>query len=295
VPAPRACSLHEKLGEKLGITGLIIRGRSIFLRLAPAGCLLQLLSYHIFKFGSPSNSADVGNLSAFVPVATKNQRTPGIWYKLKLSITARTGAMLHDLSRPNAVARRPDRRRVLGFLSGALCVTVSTALTKRHASAAWPERPVRLVVPFAAGGPPDFVARLLADPLAAELGGTVVVDNRPGAGGTTGVSNVARSAPDGYTLLICTSAYILNRALSDLVSYDPVKDFTPICEIANAPNVFVVNAQLGVASLKEFAVFARSQPNGVSYSSPGTGTTPQLSVRVAPSAGQYSDDPCSLQ
>jgi tripartite-type tricarboxylate transporter receptor subunit TctC len=175
---------------------------------------------------------------------------------------------------------QPVRRRFVAYLGAAASVTAATTLTARKASAAWPERPVKLVVPFAAGGPPDFVARVLNDPLAAELGGTVVVENRPGAGGTTGVTSVARSEPDGYTLLVGTSAYIVNKALSDQVSYDPVKDFTPICEIANAPNIFVVNATLGVNSLREFAAFARKQPNGVNYSSPGTGTTPQLSSEL---------------
>ncbi|WP_198164977.1 tripartite tricarboxylate transporter substrate-binding protein [Rhodoplanes sp. Z2-YC6860] len=120
----------------------------------------------------------------------------------------------------------------------------------------------------------------MADPLAAEIGGTVVVDNRPGAGGSTGVTGVARAEPDGYTLLIATSAYIVNKALNDQLSYDPVKDFTPICEIANAPNIFVVNANLGVNSLQEFIAFARSQAKGVNYSSPGLGTTPQLSSEL---------------
>jgi tripartite-type tricarboxylate transporter receptor subunit TctC len=120
------------------------------------------------------------------------------------------------------------------------------------------------------------VARVLADPLAKELNTTVVVENRPGAGGTTGVTSVARSDPDGYTLLIATSAYIVNKALNDKLSYDPIADFTPICEIANAPNVFVVNANLGVNSLKDFVAYAKRQPNGVNYSSPGLGTTPQL-------------------
>ncbi len=188
--------------------------------------------------------------------------------------------MAYDLTQQDAVAQCTDRRCVLGLLGGALCATVAPALTSRSANAAWPERPVRLVVPFAAGGPPDFVARVLAEPLSSEFGATVVVDNRPGAGGITGVTSVARSEPDGYTLLICTSAYIVNKALSDQVSYDPIKDFTPICELANAPNVFVVNAKLNVNSLNEFAAFARSQPNGVNYSSPGTGTTPQLSSEL---------------
>jgi tripartite-type tricarboxylate transporter receptor subunit TctC len=189
--------------------------------------------------------------------------------------------MAEDSIRPTLPSRiQPDRRRVVAYMGVAACVIPATMLTSRKASAAWPERPIKLVVPFAAGGPPDFVARVLTDPLAAELGGTVVVENKPGAGGITGVTSVARSEPDGYTLLICTSAFIVNGALNDQVSYDPVKDFTPICEIANAPNVFVVKASLGVDSLKEFAAFARKQPNGVNYSSPGTGTTPQLSSEL---------------
>jgi tripartite-type tricarboxylate transporter receptor subunit TctC len=189
--------------------------------------------------------------------------------------------MGNDLRFPNHPAPLlPDRRRFIVYLSAASVGMAANALTSRKARAAWPDRAVKLVVPFAAGGPPDFVARVLADPLAKELGGTVVVDNRPGAGGTTGVTGVARAEPDGYTLLIATSAYIVNKALNDQVTYDPIGDFTPICEIANAPNVFVVNANLGIKSLKEFVAFAKSRPKGVHYSSPGLGTTPQLSCEL---------------
>jgi len=174
----------------------------------------------------------------------------------------------------------PDRRRALVYLSAITCGAAATALISSNARAAWPDRPVKVVVPFGAGGPPDLVARLLADPLAKEINGTVVVENRAGAGGTTGVTSVARAEPDGYTLLIATSAYIVNKALNDQISYDPIGDFTPICEVANAPNVFVVNANLGINSLKEFVTFAKSQPKGVHYSSPGLGTTPQLSCEL---------------
>lgn len=177
---------------------------------------------------------------------------------------------------PHHSAVSPDRRRVIVYLGVASCGAAATALTGGKAHAAWPDRLVKIVVPFGAGGPPDLVARVLADPLAKELDTTVVVENRPGAGGTTGVTGVARSEPDGYTLLIATSAYIVNKALNDKLSYDPIADFTPICEIANAPNVFVVNANLGVNSLKDFVAYAKRQPNGVNYSSPGLGTTPQL-------------------
>jgi tripartite-type tricarboxylate transporter receptor subunit TctC len=174
---------------------------------------------------------------------------------------------------PQPSAPRPDRRRFIS-LGAATCATAALSIGK--AQAAWPDRPIKIVVPFGAGGAPDFVARILADQLAKELNATVIVENRPGAGGTTGVSGVARSEPDGYTLLIATSAYILNKALNDKLTYDPIADFTPICEIANAPNVFVVNASLGVNSLKEFTAYAKRQPKGVIYASPGLGTTPQL-------------------
>jgi tripartite-type tricarboxylate transporter receptor subunit TctC len=177
---------------------------------------------------------------------------------------------------PHSAISLPDRRRVMFYLGVATCGAAAAALIGGKAYAAWPERLVKIVVPFGAGGPPDLVARVLADPLAKELNTTVVVENRPGAGGTTGVTGVARSEPDGYTLLIATSAYIVNKALNDKLSYDPIADFTPICEIANAPNVFVVNANLGVNSLKDFVAYAKRQPNGVNYSSPGLGTTPQL-------------------
>lgn len=174
----------------------------------------------------------------------------------------------------------PDRRRAIAYLGAVTGGALATAWTGSKAHAAWPDRPVRIVVPFGAGGPPDLVARVLADPLAKRLNATIVVENRPGAGGTTGVMSVARAEPDGYTLLIATSAYIVNKALNEQISYDPIKDFTPICEVANAPNVFVVNAKLGVNSLKEFIAFAKSQPKGVNYASPGLGTTPQLSCEL---------------
>ena len=154
---------------------------------------------------------------------------------------------------------------------------------------------MKVVVPFGAGGPPDLVARVLADPLAKELNGTVVVDNRPGAGGTTGVTGVARAEPDGYTLLIATSAYIVNKALNDQIAYDPIGDFTPICEIANAPNVFVVNANLGINSLKEFVAFAKSQPKGVQLFQPGPWHDAATVLRTAARARQHRHGTRSLQ
>jgi len=141
-------------------------------------------------------------------------------------------------------------------------------------------RTIRIVVPFAAGGVPDVVARVIAEPLSRILEKTVIVENRPGAGGTLGATAVARSPADGSTLFIGTSAFILNKALNPALPYDPVADFTSICEVANSPNVFVVGAKLGISSMAEFISYAKSRTDGVSYASPGIGTTPQLAVEL---------------
>jgi tripartite-type tricarboxylate transporter receptor subunit TctC len=168
--------------------------------------------------------------------------------------------------------------RTVGAHSGAFAIASVAGTTA--ATAAWPDRNIRIVVPFGPGGPPDVVARAITVPLASAIGTNVVVENKPGAGGTTGVVSVARAEPDGYTLLICTSAFVLNKALNEQLPYDPVKDFTPLCEIANAPNVFAVNAKLGVNTLSEFVALCRAKPGQLNYSSPGLGTTPQMSSEL---------------
>jgi tripartite-type tricarboxylate transporter receptor subunit TctC len=177
--------------------------------------------------------------------------------------------------------RRYSRRRIvrsLGF--GAVSLGAATMLSTRSAEAAWPTRIVRIVVPFGPGGPPDLVARVMIEPLSKAIEATVVVENKPGAGSTTGVLSVVRAEPDGGTLLLCTSAFILNKVLNDQLPYEPTKSLTPLCEIANAPNVFVVSSKLGVSSLAEFIALVRSQPDGMHYSSPGSGTTPQMSSEL---------------
>jgi tripartite-type tricarboxylate transporter receptor subunit TctC len=183
-------------------------------------------------------------------------------------------------------ARRRDGRYsrrglIRGFGAGAVSLGFAlTTLGAPSARAAWPPRIVRIVVPFGAGGVPDFVARVMADPLSKAIGTTVVVENKLGAGGTTGVISVVRAEPDGSTLLLCTSAFILNKALNDQLPYEPMKSLTPICEIANAPNVFAVSSKLGVSTLQEFVALARSRPDGLHYASPGLGTTPQVSSEL---------------
>jgi tripartite-type tricarboxylate transporter receptor subunit TctC len=134
-------------------------------------------------------------------------------------------------------------------------------------------RPLRLVVPFPPGGATDITARVLADPLSRLLEQPVVVDNRAGAGGSIGMADVARAAPDGLTLGVATlSTHGVNPAVYKKLPYDPIKDFAAVTEVVKAPGVVVVNAGLPVRSYEEFIRYLKANPGKVSYASPGNGT-----------------------
>ena len=169
---------------------------------------------------------------------------------------------------------RPTRRAVLRG-AGALTLGAST-LGRRAAAAGYPERPVRIIVPFAAGGPSDLTARLMSDRLREALGQTFIVENRGGAGGNLGIAQVARSAPDGYTLLVVSSALVVNPGLYRQVPYDPLKDLAPIAELDTSPNVFIATPASGITSIAEMIARAKADPNALSYASAGVGTTPHL-------------------
>ena len=144
------------------------------------------------------------------------------------------------------------------------------------AAGAYPERPVRIVVPFAAGGPSDITARLMSVRLGEALGQTFVVENRPGAGSNLGTVAVARSAPDGYTLLVTSSAFVVNPALYKQVPYDPFKDFAPVAELDTSPNVFIATPASGITTMDQLVARAKANPSELSYASAGVGTTPHL-------------------
>ena len=169
---------------------------------------------------------------------------------------------------------RPTRRAVLQG-GGALAVG-GPAFGRRAMAAGYPERTVRIVVPFAAGGPSDLTARLMGDKLREALGQTFIVENRSGAGGNLGIAQVARSAADGYTLLVVSSAFVVNPGLYRQVPYDPFKDFSPIAELDTSPNVFVATPASGVGSIAELVARAKANPTELSYASAGIGTTPHL-------------------
>jgi tripartite-type tricarboxylate transporter receptor subunit TctC len=144
----------------------------------------------------------------------------------------------------------------------------------------YPVRPIRLVAGFPPGGGVDINARILADPLGKVLGQTIVVDNRPGAGGRLGVELVAKATPDGYTLLLGGIGMAISRALYDNLPYDTLRDFIPISLTTTQPNILVAHPSTAANSLKEFIALARSQPRKLSYGSSGIGTGTHLAMEL---------------
>lgn len=145
-------------------------------------------------------------------------------------------------------------------------------------SASWPKQPIRIIVTFTPGGAPDILARVLAESWQQNLGVPVLVENRPGYGGNIGADLVAKSDPDGYTLLIGTvGIHAINGVLYEKISYDPVKDFTPISFLASTPNVLIVNKKLGVNNLHELIELAKAKPDQLTFGSSGVGTSLHMS------------------
>ena len=158
----------------------------------------------------------------------------------------------------------------------AALIAALAALSLAPARAAWPERPIVLIVPFAAGGPTDIIARILATTMSKSLGQNVIVDNRAGAGGNIGIGMVARANPDGYTLLLTSTAIAVNPGLFPNLPYDPIKDFAPISELVNAPNVLYTRPDSGITSIADLIAKAKAEPDKFNYSSPGVGTKSHL-------------------
>jgi tripartite-type tricarboxylate transporter receptor subunit TctC len=174
--------------------------------------------------------------------------------------------------------RRPSRRKLLRTTALVFGTAATSGLSPRRAQASgYPERPVKIIVPFAPAGPTDIMARVLATHLGEALSGTVIVENRPGAGGNIGIGVAAHAEPDGYTLLITSSAYVVNPGLYAKIPYDPFKDFAAIAELGTSPNVILADPKLGLGSIADLIARARKNPNELNYASPGIGTTPHLS------------------
>ncbi len=165
------------------------------------------------------------------------------------------------------------------FVQTSLAATAMLAMPVRAET--WPSRPIKWVVPFPPGSSPDNIARLLAEPLGRALGQTVIVDNKPGAGGNIGTAAVAHAKPDGYTFVLTiqgplVTAPILNKALN----YDPVRDLAPVSLVAISPNVLVVNPKLGAETLADFVRTAKAKRGELNYGSVGVGSASHLAMEL---------------
>jgi tripartite-type tricarboxylate transporter receptor subunit TctC len=163
--------------------------------------------------------------------------------------------------------------KIIGAVSA--CLVACAALAQ-----AYPSRPVRVVVPFAPGGPNDIIVRLVTPKLAESLGQAFVVENRAGAGGNIGTDYVAKSAPDGYTLLSVGPGSLIINPLIGRVGYDTERDFAPITLMARAPNALVAHPSVPARSVAELIALARAKPGAINYASGGTGSTPHLAAAL---------------
>jgi tripartite-type tricarboxylate transporter receptor subunit TctC len=154
------------------------------------------------------------------------------------------------------------------------------ALTAAAAAQSYPDRPVKVVVGFAAGGPTDVVARIVADKLSVKLGKQFYVINQPGAGSNTATGMVASSPADGYTLLVVSTGFVVNPSLFAKVPYDPIKDFAPISIVAVSPNVVSVHPSVPANSMRELIEVIKANPGKYSFAAPGVGSTPHLSGEI---------------
>src|SRR5688500_382920 len=157
----------------------------------------------------------------------------------------------------------------------ALALLLALSFNLVEGQEAWPSRPLRFILPFPPGGSTDILGRLIAERLAAGLGQPVVTENRGGAGGNVGAEAAARSAPDGYTIVLVAPSLAISPTLYSKINYDPVKDFAPVSLVATVPNVMVTQPSLP-GQLQEFIAFAKAKPGALNFGSGGAGTSNHL-------------------
>jgi tripartite-type tricarboxylate transporter receptor subunit TctC len=160
---------------------------------------------------------------------------------------------------------------VLLALAGAALVAAGGALAQ-----VYPSHSVRMIVPFAAGGPTDVIARIVAQKLSETWGQQIYIENVPGGGGNTGAAMAARAPADGYTILVVSTGFIVNPSMYSKVPYDPIKDFSPVTLVASSPNVLSVYPELPARSVRELIDLVKANPGKYSFAQPGTGSTPHL-------------------
>ena len=169
------------------------------------------------------------------------------------------------------------RRRLMAALGAAACLAAVPLAA--HAQG-YPNKPVRLVVPYPPGGPTDIVARVVAQKLSEQTGQQFIIDNRPGAGGNTGAELVARSAPDGYTLVVATTAHAINPSLFKSLGYKLTKDFAPVSLLTSGPLVIVATPDLPASNVTELIALAKARPGGLNFASSGNGQSTHLAAEL---------------
>lgn len=173
-----------------------------------------------------------------------------------------------------AANKNTSGSRILRHVTAAVAALLAVlVMPSQRAAAEWPDKPVRVIVPYSAGGANDLLGRVFAEQLSKTFGQQFFVENRTGGGGLIGTTEAARAAPDGYTLIISgMPSHVLAPAMNKNASFDPIKDFTHIAYLGGPPNVFVVHPSLGVNSFKELLALMKNTPDGIQYVSPSIGS-----------------------
>jgi len=177
-------------------------------------------------------------------------------------------------------------RRLALACSTAMLGLAAVANPAAVGAQAYPAKPVRLMVPFVPGGNTDIIARVVAPEMSKALGQPLVIENRGGAGSTIGTEVVAKSPPDGYTLLLVSAAHVINPAMIKKLPYDSIRDFAPISVVADVPTAFAIHPTLPVKNVKEFIALAKARPGQLNYSTAGRGTVGHLSAELLSSIAQ---------
>ena len=169
---------------------------------------------------------------------------------------------------------------ILAGCTAALAIS-TLAAAQDKAAAGYPSKPIRMIVPFAAGGGLDITARLIGQKLTDKWGQSIVVDTRPGAATIVGTEIASKAVPDGYTLLMITTTFAINPSLYAKLPYDPLKDFTPVTQLNSQPNILVVSAGAPVSTVKDLIALAKSKPGELTFATPGAGSAPPPALLFA--------------
>jgi tripartite-type tricarboxylate transporter receptor subunit TctC len=207
-------------------------------------------------------------------------RVVDVSYSAAARVTGAPGNARVLSRKPRSRLRRTQKVRRLARIAMMLVTSVAAVGAYAAEAQKYPERPLRLLVPYAPGGSVDIIGRIIAQKLTDSLGQQVVVDNRPGGGATIATGLLARARPDGYTLLLADIAFGASPALVAKLAYDPIRDFQPVTLVAVLPSILVVDTTLGVTSVSEFVALAKSRPGKLNYSSAGIGSMNFLAAEL---------------